>query len=613
MIVFLNLDGTARIVSPERVFQGSSVNIVSAIYAGATNTPLQIAFTLPNKVVTQYAPMSYNVASQEEIAGVWEYKIPRTVTEKVGTVGMTICATLPNGKQTSYNLTFNVEYAVLPTLPPAPAPNVYDLILQYLSENQSQIVNLEGRVQELEDATAQSCKFTQSQLDAINSGITEELVGQISQNKTDIEQLFVIPDKNLYNLGRFDTYTSNGNGTGTVSRKTGYFVINSENITELVTSPSTGIVTCKTNINLGFNYPFMEFDPTNPRGIASNGFLVWQLGPNYTANNSVDFYLGSVHIRKNGLDLDGYRNLCPIYVQYIIAEQYQYEEQVIENQPIHSLNQQGEAWLDKEFRKGLNVADTLNGYLQYTNRNSTLTLTNTGFNVRTTGLGNGVIIPTHCNAGSTYSVLLGNEDFSKILDIRYYPTKQDIANGINYYTFPKQKHSTFIPTASNGYFRIFAANDVTLNEQVMINEGTIPYNFEPYYGEIVRVRDLDLIPIPPAVGEGVIRFDETSPASYYANTTWEKTAQGRMLVGANDMFPTGSEDGEVTHTLTIAEMPQHTHGLAQGATGVSADGDICQRGYSDPLKTINVNATGSSQPHNNMPPYLAVNYWKRIS
>lgn len=151
MIVFLNLDGTARIVSPERVFQGSSVNIVSAIYAGAPNTSLQIAFTLPNRVVTQYAPMSYNVASQEGIAGVWEYKIPSTVTEKTGTVGMTICATLPDGKQTSYNLTFNVEYAVLPQLPPEPDQNVYDLILQYLAENQSRIVNLDTRVTDLEN------------------------------------------------------------------------------------------------------------------------------------------------------------------------------------------------------------------------------------------------------------------------------------------------------------------------------------------------------------------------------------------------------------------------------------------------------------------------------
>lgn len=151
MIVFLNLDGTARIVSPERVFQGSSVNIVSAIYAGASNTSLQIAFTLPNRVVTQYAPMSYNVASQEELAGVWEYKIPTTVTEKTGTVGMTICATLPNGKQTSYNLTFNVEYAALPQLPPTPDQNVYDLILQYLAENQSQIVAATNDLEKLDE------------------------------------------------------------------------------------------------------------------------------------------------------------------------------------------------------------------------------------------------------------------------------------------------------------------------------------------------------------------------------------------------------------------------------------------------------------------------------
>ena len=56
--------------------------------------------------------------------------------------------------------------------------------------------------------------LTQAQVDAINSGITKELVAQIGTEENSA--------KNLYNLGVYDTFVSNGDGTVTITRKTGY-------------------------------------------------------------------------------------------------------------------------------------------------------------------------------------------------------------------------------------------------------------------------------------------------------------------------------------------------------------------------------------------------------
>lgn len=46
--------------------------------------------------------------------------------------------------------------------------------------------------------------------------------------------------------------------------------------------------------------------------------------------------------------------------------------------------------------------------------------------------------------------------------------------------------------------------------------------------------------------------------SIYGGKKWTKI-EGRMLLGANDVYPINSTGGEATHVLTTAEMPSHDH------------------------------------------------------
>lgn len=107
--------------------------------------------------------------------------------------------------------------------------------------------------------------------------------------------------------------------------------------------------------------------------------------------------------------------------------------------------------------------------------------------------------------------------------------------------------------------------------------------------------------------------------------TWRKTADGRCLIGANSTYPLGSTGGEAEHILGNNEMPSHDHNLSDwamswkqnGAKGevnlaVSATAEAWSdnRGY---FKSQTSKATGGSQPHNNMQPYLAVYIWERIA
>lgn len=83
---------------------------------------------------------------------------------------------------------------------------------------------------------------------------------------------------------------------------------------------------------------------------------------------------------------------------------------------------------------------------------------------------------------------------------------------------------------------------------------------------------------------------------------------GRFPVGSDSSMEIGSVGGEKEHTLTINEMPSHTHSFSR-SSGNNMNYVLTTNGAraSNPTDSIG-GYTGGSQPHNNMPPYQAVNY-----
>lgn len=106
--------------------------------------------------------------------------------------------------------------------------------------------------------------------------------------------------------------------------------------------------------------------------------------------------------------------------------------------------------------------------------------------------------------------------------------------------------------------------------------------------------------------------------------------RGRTPVGTGQgpglpSIDLGEQAGEPTHTLIITEIPQHTHVVTQGANTTDGNPNATKSpannypGYSDsaPLYATASNANmapltcgiaGGSQPHNNMQPYLGMNF-----
>ena len=114
----------------------------------------------------------------------------------------------------------------------------------------------------------------------------------------------------------------------------------------------------------------------------------------------------------------------------------------------------------------------------------------------------------------------------------------------------------------------------------------------------------------------VIDFTDTD-YSNYLGFTWERELVGLTPVGYDaddeDFDTIGATGGEKTHTLTIDEMPEHGFTISTtNSSSTYTDGYIMTGGY---IKThdVNLGSIGGGQPHNNLPPYKVVAYWKRTA
>ena len=113
------------------------------------------------------------------------------------------------------------------------------------------------------------------------------------------------------------------------------------------------------------------------------------------------------------------------------------------------------------------------------------------------------------------------------------------------------------------------------------------------------------------VGAVYISADPTSPASLFGGT-WTQL-KDQFLLGAGDVYAAGQTGGAATHTLTVAELPSHSHPFSTGAYGVADGGTSMQRGWAENPRMEYTHLIGGGAAHNNMPPYLAVYMWQRIA
>lgn len=114
------------------------------------------------------------------------------------------------------------------------------------------------------------------------------------------------------------------------------------------------------------------------------------------------------------------------------------------------------------------------------------------------------------------------------------------------------------------------------------------------------------------VGSIYMSVSSTSPASLFGGS-WTQL-QDRFLLGAGTTYTTGATGGEATHTLTTDEMPAHNHwGCARFNYDPVSGGHPSALSDGVNSNLLVTDYAGNGYSHNNMPPYLVVYMWRRVS
>lgn len=109
------------------------------------------------------------------------------------------------------------------------------------------------------------------------------------------------------------------------------------------------------------------------------------------------------------------------------------------------------------------------------------------------------------------------------------------------------------------------------------------------------------------IGSIYISVNDKNPTTLFGGT-WEQI-KDRFLLSCGDTYQNGVTGGEEKHILTKNELPKFNFVCPVGDnTGHGTTAQVTPYTYTNDWATI-----GGGQAHNNMPPYLSVYIWKRVS
>ena len=173
----------------------------------------------------------------------------------------------------------------------------------------------------------------------------------------------------------------------------------------------------------------------------------------------------------------------------------------------------------------------------------------------------------------------------------------------NYDTVTLQDWYTSVPTAS----RLKITFPGTL-------VATVPAGLKGYYRATPLIVRSILDFIFP-VGFVLTLYSHADPNTMYPGTTWERI-ENRFLWATTSGGTIGQTGGSSTHTLTVDEMPSHSHSINSNVSWDATNGTYANfrtgsntNNYGK--NNLNTVAVGGGKAHNNMPPYIQVSIWRR--
>lgn len=144
--------------------------------------------------------------------------------------------------------------------------------------------------------------------------------------------------------------------------------------------------------------------------------------------------------------------------------------------------------------------------------------------------------------------------------------------------------------------------------QVCEKEDTLQVNLD------LEVKGKSLVDTIYPVGSIYLAYNHTSPASLFGGT-WTRLAEAFPWFTSSGTI--GATGGEREHTLTVDEMPNHTHTIPVANTAAGSIAASNQVRYNSAstsyMGELWSNSRGGGAAHNNMPPYVQISAWRRTA
>lgn len=223
-------------------------------------------------------------------------------------------------------------------------------------------------------------------------------------------------------------------------------------------------------------------------------------------------------------------------------------------------------------------------------------------------------------------------------------------------------------TGNSAYFTVCYSNRMGVNGDLIVDNNTITQNltstninsntgiFTTLQSNTLAVDPLSAMSTPVTIaGKSLISYiidlifpigsiyistdaNACNPNTKFPGTSWTTVADGRFLAGVGtgqdsngttQTFTIGNNAGEYTHTLSLSEMPRHSHNpitypnypyvvtwTTEGRINRQEAGGDSNSSYMFPNNrpyAQTLPQVGNDQAHNNTPPGYGVYIWKRIS
>ena len=379
----------------------------------------------------------------------------------------------------------------------------------------------------------------------------------------------------MYNLGAFDTVVDNGDGTATITRKTGYICF--DGVTEKVK-------TCAENGDCLTEQELPYILCPNSHAAAEN--IVSNYLPTVSNNDVAEYgkvgiavqhhdghhaaWCGQIRFRlpddkiKTVEAANEYLSKNPLYIQYKLVDNYSYIEKVSKYNTVDTLDQQGQQWVRSEWGKGLNLWTGDNIITAIGVAGSDYS----GDTIRTFWITNLVAGKTYTlHVGSSIGTNSANAEAGFVGYVEVYDSNEHIATMFN----SPRSFTTISDTIMVRFYPHVVGHGLGLVENtqtytnIMLNEGNRAYPYQPYCGGIARENGT----YPDMTVGTANGLSEPAASGTYPNMTVGNATNADYAKNATDAYTAShATTAEIADKIHRELLWSGTHNVTSTATDI---------------------------------------------